>query len=163
VLAPVVALGGPMNRNFLVPAFRRCPGPASCFPPVRESAYTFDTAVLRTPSGRFISGGKVALLVELKGVRDATGALVSTNASDPRDDFKVILAAGQVTVPGVGTLPTNALPDTVIGFDLRDGKARIVYKTPDSLPAGLVTEGGAVSIVDNQDKRFATIGSQSHP
>jgi hypothetical protein len=161
VLVPALAPAG-MNKNFLVPAFSPCIGKGSC-PPARASTFTFETATLQSPAGRYIAAGKLALKVELKGVRDASGGLVTTNASDPTDDFKIVLGAGQVTIPGVGTLPVTALPDTEIPFDLRDGKAKVTYRTPDVTPSGLVTEGGVVSIVDNQGHRLATVGSQSKP
>src|SRR5213594_3804312 len=94
-----------LNRNYLVPSFRTCAGPAAC-PPQHDSSFTFESAVLKTPASRFLRSGKTAFTLELKGVRDAAGNLVSGA------QFTVVLATGQITVPGIGTFPPGAIPDT---------------------------------------------------
>jgi hypothetical protein len=155
VLLPTLAFGGGVNRNYLVPSFQNCAGPSVC-PPQHDSSFTFDSAVLKTPVSRFLRSRKTAFTLELRGVRDAAGNLVSGA------QFTVVLATGQVTVPGVGTFPEGALPDTRIPFTVERGKADVVYKSPD-VPRGTVVEGGVVTVIDPDGKRLATIGSQAKP
>jgi len=40
----------------------------------------------------------VSLVIDLKGVRDASGALVTTDTSNPADDFILRTPAGRVTL-----------------------------------------------------------------
>jgi hypothetical protein len=164
LLPGVAAAGG--NVVFLVRAFRPCPGPAICTA-APDSSFTFDTAVLKTSRARYTKGGKVAVTVEIKGVRDAGGALVTTDANDPSDDFRLVIPESQVTVPGIGTLPPGvAGGDVVVPFDLRNGIGRQPYPTPaaaDSQP-GLVAESTGLPVIfDNQGRRLAVSGSQVRP
>ena len=155
VLLPKLAIGGGGNKNYLVPSFQSCAGPSVC-PPEHDSSFSFDTAVLKTPASRFLRSRKTAFTLELKGVRDAAGNLVSGA------QFTVVLATGQITVPGVGTFPPGAIPDTRIPFTVERGRASVVYKTPD-LPRGTVVEGGVVTVLDPNGRRLATIGNQARP
>lgn len=159
---PGGAQGG-MNRSYLVPSYPPCDGPAFC-PAVRESSFTFDSAILLSPQSRYIKAGKVSLEIQLKGVRDASGQLVTTDASDPGDDFAVVIPVGIVVVPGLGILPPGIQGDTTVSFDLKNGAARVRYPTPDEAPAGLVSVSTTIPHVrDNQGKRFAVTGAESKP
>ncbi len=155
VLLPTLAFAGGLNRNYLVPSFRSCAGPAAC-PPQHDSSFTFESAVLKTPVSRFLRSGKTAFILDLKGVRDAAGNLVSGV------QLTVVLATGQITVPGIGTFPPGAIPDTRVTFVVERGRAKVPYKAPE-VPRGTVVEGGAVTILDPEGRRLATIGSQAAP
>jgi len=155
-LLPQLASAGGLNRTYLVPSFRTCSGPQTCFPPVLDSTFTFESAVLKTPVSRFLRSRKTAFILELKGVRDAAGNLASGV------QFTAVLATGQVTVPGIGTFPPGALPDVRMPFMVERGKAMVVYETPD-VPRGTVVEGGVVTVLDPDGRRLATIGSQAAP
>jgi len=154
LLAAPAAAG--FNRNFLVPSFQSCTGPQTCFPPRHDSSFTFGSAVLKTPVSRFLRSRKTAFILELKGVRDAAGNLASGV------QFTVVLATGQVTVPGIGTFPPGALPDVRMPFMVERGKAMVVYETPD-VPRGTVVEGAGITILDPDGRRLAIIGSQAAP
>ena len=70
--------------------------------------------------------------------------------------FTVVLATGQITVPGIGTFPPGAIPDTRITFVVERGRANVPYKTPE-VPHGTVVEGAGVTILDPEGRRLATI------
>ena len=154
LLAAPAAAG--FNRNFLVPSFQSCTGPQTCFPPRHDSSFTFGSAVLKTPVSRFLRSRKTAFILELKGVRDAAGNLASGV------QLTIVLTTGQITVPGIGTFPPGAIPDTRISFTVEHGRAKVPYKTPD-VPRGTVVEGAGVTILDPEGRRLATIGSQAAP
>jgi len=155
-LLPQLASAGGLNRTYLVPSFRTCPGPQTCFPPAHDSTFTFESAVLKTPVSRFLRSRKTAFILEVKGVRDAAGNLASGV------QFTVVVATGQITVPGIGTFPSGTIPDTRITFVAERGRAKIPYKTPD-VPRGTVVEGAGITILDPEGRRLATIGSQAAP
>jgi hypothetical protein len=163
LVLPVAARAGG-NRSFLVPAFAPCAGPAVCFPPERESRFTFETGVLGSSRSRFIRGGGVALVVRVKGVRDESGRLVTTDPDAPGDDFRVVVPETVTTVPGVGTLPAGFVGDTVIRFDLRSGRGTARLATPAEVPAGLVAASlGSPVVLDSDGRPLARVGSQSRP
>ena len=155
-LLPQLASAGGLNRTYLVPSFRTCPGPQTCFPPAHDSSFTFESAVLKTPVSRFLRSRKTAFILELKGVRDAAGNLASGV------QLTIVLTTGQITVPGIGTFPPGAIPDTRISFTVEHGRAKVPYKTPD-VPRGTVVEGAGVTILDPDGRRLAIIGSQAAP
>jgi hypothetical protein len=143
-------------RVYLVPALVECPGPATC-PRELESAYTFDEIVLRSQSAKYMQPKKPTLIVELKGVRDPSGA--------PFDgDLQVNVLSGRVSIPGFGTLPDGSplaqQPPIIVTLSKGDGK--VVYRAPSS-PSGLLTNGGGVEVRDPDGKLLAVTGSQSKP
>jgi len=175
LLLPVPSWAGRIGTTYLVPAYEACPRgqtttttlipPPPCVPARRESSFTFDTATLKTSGIRYLAVGKPAFVFTVKGVRDASGNLVTTDPNDPADDFMVISAPGQVTLtflnetfqPGVLAGPV------VVRFDLKNGAGKATYKTPSSIPDGVVTETGSIIVLDNQGKRLAALGAQSPP
>ena len=159
LLAPTAFAGG-FNTTYLVPAYVVCPGPDICGAPQRESRFTFESATLRSPRGQFTDPKKPSFVVELKGVKDETGALVSGSG------FTAQIASGQVNLflPTPLTLPAGfplaqVLP---VEISLNNGHSRTSYKSDpkNTAPAGTVTEGGGVTVYDSDGKRLATIGSQ---
>jgi len=154
---PAAALAGGYNQTYLVPAIKECPGPASCVPREFESSYTFDAIILRSPKGKYLRSGKPSLILDVRGVRDATHALVN-------DSLTLIVSSGRVSLPTLGTFPddsslTQVAPQSV---PLRNGRAKFPYKTP-PIPNGIITNGSSVEVRDPQGHRLAVIGSQSKP
>ena len=88
----------------------------------------------------------------------------------PRQSWvAVAITVFAVTVPAAA-LDSSYAPGVlsgpvVIPFDVKDGAAKVVYRTPGTIPIpdGIVVEGGTVVILDNQGKRLATVGAQSPP
>lgn len=158
-----------------MPAYEACPrgttttrpSPAPCTPARRESSFTFDSAALKSAPTRYIAPGKLAFVLVIRGLRDASGSLVTTNPGNPSDDFQIVSPPGQTTLTFLDSTyaPGGISGPVVVPFDVRQGAAKVVYKLPDSLPIpdGIVVEGGSVTILDNQGKRLATVGAQSRP
>jgi hypothetical protein len=162
LLAPALAAAG-FNRTYLVPSYRACPGPATCNPPVLDSSYRFESALLKNSNTRFLVPNKIAFTLELRGVKDAAGNLVTTDPNDPSDDFRIVSSPGRLTLAGQGTFPEGAIPAVIIRFDVTKGVARKKYNTDPSTPPGLVTEGSSVVVLDNQGRRLAVTGAMSRP
>ena len=151
------ALAGGLNANYLVPAFVACPGPQTCGSPRRESRFTFDVAILRSPRVKYTSPSKPSVVVELRGVKDASGAPVTSN------DFTVRLAVGQVTLPTLGiTVPPGhpLLQVPPVSITLKKGNGHVSYRPFAQAPPGTVAEGGNVTVFDSDGKRLATVGAQ---
>ncbi|HEV7732902.1 MAG TPA: hypothetical protein VGR62_12095 [Candidatus Binatia bacterium] len=155
LLAAGPAMAG-YSRVYLVPALAECPGPATC-PRAYESTYTFDSIVLSTASSKYMQANKPTLLVDFKGVRDASGAPLDGVVS-------VKVLSGRVSIPGFGTLPDGSplAEQPPIAVTLTKGKGKLVYRAPSS-PNGLLTNGGGVEIRDPDGKLLAVTGSQSKP
>jgi hypothetical protein len=175
-VVPGVAVAGRLNTTYLVPAYEACPRGtttttrpsfAPCTPARRESSFTFESAMLRSSPARYIKGGAVTFVVLLRGVRDPSGSLVTTDTADPADDFAVVSPPGQTTLTFAdSTFAAGVLSGPVrVRFDLRKGAAKVVFRTPSAqpIPDGIVVEGGSVAIVDKAGKRLATVGAQSPP
>jgi hypothetical protein len=151
------AWAGGTNANHLVPAFVVCPGPDTCGAPQRESSFTFESAVLKAPRGKFTNPNKPAFVVELKGVKDASGAPVTST------DFTVRIAGGQVNISSLAlTIPAGHVLSAIapIPIPLKNGNGSLAYKPTAEPPPGTVSEGGGVTIYDSQGKRLATTGAQ---
>lgn len=168
-LVPALALAG-MNRNYLVPAYKPCPGPqTTCVPLGPASTFTFDQAILKSRPTQFIKANQVSLVIELKGVRDASGALVTTDTSNPADDFILRISAGRVTLlSGINLQlePGSPLsPATEVRINLKNGKGRASLTTPDETPSnGLITQTlGTPELLDNQGNTLAVTGARSKP
>jgi hypothetical protein len=155
---PIAAMAGGYGRVYLVPAIKECPGPASCVPREFESAYTFDSIVARTPSGKYSPSGKPQLILEVRGVRDPSGAL--SNAS-----LTLRVLAGRVSLPTLGTLPDGSPLARVppVPIPLKNGSAKFPYKPSVAVPNGTITNGGGVEVLDPDGNRLAVTGSQAKP
>jgi hypothetical protein len=168
-LLPALALAG-MNRNYLVPAYKPCPdAQTTCIPVGPASTFTFEQAVLKSRPSQFIKPNQVSLVIELRGVRDASGALVTTDTSNPADDFILRTPAGRVTLVAGTNLqlePGSPLsPITDVRVDLKNGKGHASLTTPDETPThGLITQTlGVLELLDNQGNLLAVTGARSRP
>ena len=144
------------TRVYLVPAIAECPGPATC-ERTFESTYTFDTIVLVNPAGKYMQPNKPSIVLDVHGVRDATGALVNGT-------INVRILSGRVSIPAFGTFPDNS-PVTITApqpVTLKNGKGHLSYKAP-ATPAGLIQNGGGVEVLDPDGKRLAVTGAQAKP
>jgi len=152
----VVAAGG-YNRVYLVPAIKRCTTASSC-PREFESSFTFDSIVLRSPASKYAPTGKAQLILDVRGVRDASNALVSGNLT-----LRVL--SGRVSLPGLGTFPDDSplTQQAPISVPLKNGGAKFPYKPSVGLPNGLIVNGGGVEVYDPEGNRLAVTGSQSKP
>jgi hypothetical protein len=157
VLAGAATAGG-FDRTYLVPAIKQCPGPASCVPREFESSYTFDAIILRSPASKYLPSGKAPLMLDVRGVRDASHALVTGNLT-----LKV--SSGRVSLPTLGTFPDDSplVQMAPMSVPLKNGRAMFAYSTGVALPNGIITNGAGVEVLDPEGKRLAVIGSQSKP
>lgn len=153
------------NSTPMVPAYQPCTPPATSCPAVLESRFTFDSVTLKSSKSPYLKDDKVAVSIELKGVRDETGALVTTDVDNPDDDFKLIVPASQITLNGMTIAPGILSPSIAVGIDLKKGSGNASYKTPSGGEGtGLVAEStGAPYVVDSDAKRFAVTGSRDKP
>lgn len=156
--APVWA--GGFNTTYLVPAYVSCPGPDICVgTPQRESGFTFDSAILRTSRSPTADPKKPAFVLELKGVKDAGGAPVTS------EGFTIQIAGGQVNVfepaPGLSLPAGHPLAQVPpVPVSLKNGRAKVSYRPSQTPPAGTVAEGGTITVYDSAGKRLATVGSR---
>ena len=158
------ALAG-SSINYLVPAYEPCTPPANSCPAVLESPFTFETVVLKTPTRRFLKDEATAVSIQMTGVRDESGALVTTDPADDADDFRVIVPATQTTVLGTTYGAGLISPDIVMRVDLKNGKGKASYKTPKGGEgSGVVAEAIAIPyVVDPDGNRLAVSGSRDKP
>jgi hypothetical protein len=152
----VVAAGG-YNRVYLVPAIKRCTTASTC-PREFESSFTFDSIVLRSPASKYQPTGKAQLILDVRGVRDASNALVNGNLT-----LRVL--SGRVSLPGLGTFPDDSplTQQAPITIPLKNGGAKFPYKPSVGIPNGLIVNGGGVEVYDPDGNRLAVTGSQSKP
>jgi hypothetical protein len=159
LLAPTAAAAAGYNRVYLVPALKACPGFATCGGRELESTYTFESIVLRSPPGRYLPAApKPSLFLQVKGVRDASGAPVNGNLT-----LKVL--SGRVNVPGIGTIGDDSGLTTVapVPIPLKNGSnPKFSYRNP-TTPGGLLVNGGGVEVYDPEGKLLAVTGSQTKP
>lgn len=167
LLVPACARAGGFSRTYLVPVYAPCTSPAGICTPRLESSFTFDKAILHTPQARFTGPGKLSLIVELVGVKDASGNLVTTDPGNPADDFRLVLPANQVTILGLGTLAAGfpGTADQVLRIDLKRGAGKARLVTPSETPkTGLITGSlGVPTLYDNAGNRLAVTGAQTRP
>ena len=168
-LVPALALAG-MNRTYLVPAYKPCPnGQTSCPPQGTASSFTFDQVLLKSRPAPYIKPNQVSVIVEVKGVRDASGALVTTDPSDPADDFVLRTGAGRVVLlSGINLQlePGSPLvPITEVRLDIKNGKGSAALRTPEDTPTnGLINQSiGIPELYDNQGNPFAVTGARTKP
>ena len=127
VLLPAGAQAG-FNVNYLVPGFKGCEGNAAVCAIEPSSSFTFETAILKSPRGRYsIREGKPTIFIILKGVRDASGNLVTTDPANDADDFVLVLPTGRTIVPSIGTIADGSIPAQRIGIDLENGNGKGSY------------------------------------
>lgn len=158
--------GAGMNRTYLVPAYAACQ--VGVCAPTLESVFRFDEAALISSQARYTGPGKLALIIDMKGVRDASGALLTTDPANDADDFLMVIPESRVTLLSgalVGTLAPGLAGDTIYRFDVAKGRVRKRFTTPDITPErGLVTEVlGTPAVLDNQGKRLAVTGVRTKP
>jgi len=154
---PVVATAGGYNRVYLVPALKQCLDLTPCQPRELQSAYTFDTIVLRTPATRYMPAGKPSLTLEVHGVRDPSGAPVN-------GDLTVKVLPGRVSIPAFGTFPDDfsLVQVAPLKVPLKNGSNKsFPYKT--DTPVGIIVNGGGVEVYDPAGNLLAVTGSQSRP
>lgn len=157
LLAPAGVSAAGLNRVYLVPALVECPGPATC-PRAFASAYTFDSIVLRTPATRYTSGSKPSFVLDLRGVRDPSGAPVNGTLT-------LRVRSGRVSLPGLGTFPDDSplTQQAPVSIPLRNGNGKVSYRPATPPPNGLVVNGGGVEVLDPQGQLLAVTGTQSKP
>jgi hypothetical protein len=117
---------------------------------------------LFSPRAPYSGPNKLALMIQVKGLKDANGALVTGRLT-------VSIPASRVTIlsQGIGTIadgsPLAAQPPYVI--DVKNGSARAKFLTPASTPEhGLVVNTfGAPVVLDPEGKELASSGTQSKP
>jgi hypothetical protein len=156
---PPAAAAASYNRVYLVPAVKRCPGPATCVPRELESAYTFDSIVLRSPATRYLPVGKPSLFLEVRGVRDPAGNLVNGNLT-------LRLVQSRVSLPTLGTFPDDSPLTAVapIPIPLKNGSNRkLPYKPDTQPPNGTIVNGGGLEVYDPDGKLLAVTGSRVRP
>lgn len=163
VLLPAGARAG-SNINFLMPGYKGCEGAASACAIARSSSYTFETAILKSPRGRYsIREKKPTISILLKGVRDASGQLVTTDPDNDDDDFILLLPTGRVVLPSIGTLADGSLPPTRVHIELKGGSGKVTYAA-EGTQAGMVTLSfESPTIIDPEGNLFAGTGAASKP
>ena len=163
-LVPLAAWAA-SNATPMVPAYAPCTPPVTSCPATLESRFTFDGVTLKSPKTPYLKDNKTAIAIELKGVRDETGALVSTDPDNPEDDFKLFIPGSQITFNGVTVAPGILSGDIVMGIDLKNGTGKASYKTPaGGEGTGIVAEStGAPWVIDSDGHRFAVTGQRDKP
>jgi len=162
-LLPAGAQAG-FNVNYLVPGYKGCTGNAGTCAIEPSSAYTFDTAILKSPRGRYsIKEGKPAIFVVLKGVRDAAGQLVTTDPGNPNDDFILLLPTGRTVLPSIGTLADGSIPAQRIRIELKNGDAKVSYAAVGTQPGMVSLSFESPTIIDPDGNLFAGTGAASKP
>jgi hypothetical protein len=72
----VPARAGGLYRTTLVPVYAKFLGSGNC-PAVRASSYTFEQMYLYSPRAPYSGPGKLALMLQVKGLKDANGSPVT--------------------------------------------------------------------------------------
>jgi hypothetical protein len=163
LVAAVPAHAGGLNKSVLVPVYARCPGSGNC-QPVLASSYTFEEMSLYSSRKPYSGPNELALMIRVKGLKDASGALVTgqITVSVPGTRVTILPSGG-----GFGTFgdqsPVAQQPPYVI--DVKNGSGRGKFMTPPSTPAkGFVANSfGAPIVLDPEGKELASTGSRSRP
>ena len=165
VLALPALATAKLNRSYMVPVYEACPGSGNCFPPVRASSYTFDSIALYSSAQPYTGPGKLALMVVVKGLKDAAGSPVTGTLT-------LRVPGSRITIlsQSIGTLgETSPLaPETVYAVPVSNGdtpRHGARFTTPDSTPtSGLVVNTFAAPILLDPDGReLASTGTQTKP
>ena len=163
LLAAAPALADGLNRSVLVPVYARCPGSGNCTP-VLASSYTFDSMYLYSSRKTYSGPGELALMIRVKGLKDANGALVT-------GQITVVVPATRVTIlpsgGGFGTFGDSSplAQQAPYVVEVKNGSAREKFLTPPATPKnGLVANTfGAPIVYDPEGKELASTGTQSKP
>lgn len=157
IVVPHAARAGGYNRVYLVPAVKRCTTAATC-PREFASSFTFDTIVLRSPATKYLPAGKPSLILDLHGVRDASGAPLNGT-------LMLRVLSGRVSLPGLGTFPDDSslTQQAPIPVTLKNGDGKLPYKPSPGVPNGTIVNGGGVEVYDPDGNLLAVTGSQSKP
>ena len=157
LVIPHAARAGGYNRVYLVPAVKQCTTASTC-PREFESSFTFDAIVLHSPASKYMPAGKPALILDVHGVRDASGTPVN-------GVLTLRVLSGRVSLPGLGTFPDNSslTQQAPIPVALRNGDGKLPYKPATGAPAGTIVNGGGVEVYDPDGNLLAVTGSQSKP
>src|SRR5262249_28060647 len=120
--------------------------------------YTFDTIILRSPATRYLPVDKPSLVLEVRGVRDPSGAPFTGN-------LKLKVLSGRVSLADLGTFPddsplTQVAPASV---PLKNGNARYAYRSEPQAPNGTIVNGGGVELYDPEGNLLAVTGTQAKP
>jgi hypothetical protein len=155
-----------MNRTSMVPAYAACH--VGVCTPTLESTFHFDDVTLFSSQAKYTGPGKLALMIDIKGLRDASGALVTTDPGNDADDFLVVIPESRTTLLSgalVGTLSPGIAGDQVYRLDVTKGHVRKRFATPDITPEhGLVTQVlGNPMLLDNEGNPLAVTGARSKP
>jgi hypothetical protein len=152
-----------LNRTYMVPVYAACGGPANCFPPVLASKYTFDSIVLYSSPQPYIQAGKLALMIVVKGLKDASGAPFTGT-------LKLRVPGGRVTIlsQSIGTLPDGSplVPETEYDVAIANGSTtHAKFTVPDSAKGTtiVVNSFDAPILYDPDGNELASSGSRSKP
>ena len=163
VVAVTAHAGGGLNKSALVPVYARCPGSGNC-PPVLASSYTFDEMYLYSPRKKYSGPGDLALMIKVKGLKDANGTPVTgqITVSVPATRVTILQSGGGLGTFG-DTSPINQQAPYVV--EVKNGSARKPFLLPASTPPnGLVANSfGAPIVYDPEGKELASTGSRSKP
>ena len=162
LVLPTAAKGG-FNANYLVPGYAPCESGGSCAS-IPSSTYTFETAILKSPRGRFsLREGKVSVIIQLKGVRDASGQLVTTDPSDRDDRFVLVLPSGRIVLPSIGTLAEGSIPASRIPIELVNGRGKAKFVAEGTQPGLVNLSFEAPVVLDPDGNLFAATGAMAKP
>jgi hypothetical protein len=163
LVVAVTAHAGGLNKSVLVPIYARCPGSGNC-PPVLASSYTFDDMYLYSSRKKYSGPGDLALMIQVKGLKDANGTPVTgqITVSVPATRVTILQSGGGLGTFG-DTSPVNQQAPYVV--DVKNGSARQKFFLPSSTPPnGLVANSfGAPIVYDPEGKELASTGSRSKP
>ena len=157
LVIPAAARAGGYNRVYLVPALKPCATASTC-PREFASSFTFDAIVLRSPASKYMPSGKASLILDVHGVRDASGAPLNGT-------LMLRVLSGRVSIPGIGTFPDNSslTQQAPIPVTLKNGDGKLPYKPSTGVPNGTIVNGGGVEVYDPDGNLLAVTGSQSKP
>jgi hypothetical protein len=158
VVAAVPASAG-LNRTPLVPVYVKCPGSGNCRP-VRASSYTFDSMYLFTPRSPYTAANKLAIMIQVKGLKDANGVPVNGQITVVIPPSRITILSSLGTIGETSDLGQQA-PYVV---NVKNGSARAKFPSGDIIPPGLVVNTfGAPVVLDPEGKELASSGTQSKP
>ena len=144
-----------LNRAVLVPAYAPCAS-SSCQPRL-ASPYTFESVYLYSSPQAYSGPGKLALMVVVKGLKDASGNPVSGR-------LLLKLPPSRITLLGQGvTLADSDVLQPPYPVDVKNGSGRARFETPDSTRNLIVNSLGSPVLLDPEGNELATTGTQAKP
>ena len=153
-LAWAASASAMLNRSVMVPVYKPCTtGAANCFPPVRASTYTFDSIYLYSSPKPYTKNGQLALMVVIKGLRDAAGNLVNATLKMPVPKSRVVL------LDSLGTFQDGLELQAPYLIEVKNGAARARFPTEGVPESGLIVNTvGSPIILDPEGNELATTG-----